>query len=93
MALTLNECSRELVNKILLADSQLDVKHFIDTALMGLETPGINGHLIIKFLDQAIDDLNEFSPMNYEAQQWANIKMARIILSKVRRSLQPEQYQ
>ena len=92
MALTLNECSRELVNKILLADSQVEVKHFIDTALMGLETPGMNGHFTIKFLDQVIEDLNEFSPMNYEAQQWANIKMARIILSKARRSLQAEQY-
>ena len=93
MALILNEYSRELVNKILFADSQAEVKHFIDTGLKELKTPGINGHLIIKFLDQAIDDLNEFSPMNYEAQQWANIKIARIILGKVRRSLQPEQYQ
>ena len=93
MALTLNEYSRELVNKILLACSQAEVKRFINTGLKELGTPGINGYFIIKFLDQAIDDLNEFSPMNYEAQQWANIKMARIILSKARRSLQPEQYQ
>ena len=92
MALTLNEYSRELVNKILLADSQDEVKRFIDTDLKELEAPGVNSSFIIKFLDQVIKDFSEFSPMNYEAQQWANIKMARIILSKVRRSLQPEQY-
>jgi hypothetical protein len=92
MALTLNEYSRELVNKILLADSQVEVKRFIDTGLKEFDTPGINGHFIIKFLDRVIEDLSEFSPMNYEAQQWANIKMARIIFSKIRRSLQPEQY-
>jgi len=92
MTLTLNEYSRELVNKILLADSQDEVKRFIDTDLKVLEAPGIISLFIIKFLDQVIKDFGEFSPMNYEAQQWANIKMARIILSKVRRSLQPEQY-
>jgi len=92
MTLTLNEYSRELVNKILLADSQDEVKRFIDTDLKELEAPGINSPFIIKFLDQVIKDFSEFSPMNYEAQQWANIKMARIILNKVRRSLQPEQH-
>jgi hypothetical protein len=93
MPLTLNEYSRELVNKMLLAGSQAEVKRFIDTGLQELGTPGINGYFIIKFLDRVIEDLNEFSPMNCEAQQWANIKLARIILSKARRSLQPEQYQ
>jgi hypothetical protein len=93
MPLTLNEYSRELVNKMLLAGSQAEVKRFIDTGLQELGTPGINGYFIIKFLDRVIEDINEFSPMNYGAQQWANIKLARIILSKARRSLQPEQYQ
>lgn len=93
MALSLHEYSGELLNKILLADSQADVKRFIDTGLKELEIPGLNGYFIIKFLDKIIEDVCEFSPLNYEAQQWANIKMARAILSKVRRSLQPEQYQ
>jgi hypothetical protein len=93
MVLTLNEYSRKLVNKILLADSVAGVKRFIDTGLKELGTPGINDYFIIRFLDRVIEDLNEFSPLKYEAQQWANIKMARAFLSNLRRSLQPEQCQ
>ncbi len=87
MSLTLDEYRRKLVNKLLLASNQDDVKRLIDAGVEGLIKNGVNGHIVFRFVEKALNELEQFSPMNKEAQQWSNIKIARIYLNRIKRHL------
>jgi hypothetical protein len=87
MNTTMEDYSYKLVNKILFATSQEEVKRYVDAAMKGMVTHKINGHIITRFVDKALLHLKEFSPMDHEAQQWSNIKMAILLFNQVKRSL------
>jgi len=78
MLFSLDECRSKLINKILFASSQEEVRRFCDAAMKGLEQQKVNGHIIARFADKIISELHQFNPMNKDAQQWSNIRMARI---------------
>lgn len=78
-----NKC--RLIETLLHASGQEEVKRFIDTAVEGLEEYSVNGEIVISFVESMINELEQFSPMNKEFQQWSNIKMARIYLNRIRR--------
>lgn len=84
MSLTLNEYRAKLITKILFAGSQEEVKRFIDTAIKALENNKVNGHIIARFVDKIIKELNLFNPMNKDAQQWSNITMGKILFNRIR---------
>jgi hypothetical protein len=88
MSLSLDDYKSKLINKILLAASQDEVKRFIDAAIKALEQNKVNGHIISRFVEKIISDLELFSPMKKEAQQWSNIKMAMIIFNRIKNKLQ-----
>ena len=83
MATGLDEYRVMLVNSILLASSQEEVKRFIDTAIESMERDKVNKHIITRFIDKVINDLASFDPMKKEAQQWNNIKVAKILLNRI----------
>lgn len=83
MTLQLDEYRAELINRILFAVSQEQVKGFIDEAMKSMEEKKINKHIITRFINKMISDLGSFNPMNKEAQQWANIKSAKIMLNRI----------
>jgi len=85
--MTINDFRCQLVNQILFSTSQEDVKKHIDVALEGLWQHRVNGLLVTRFIERISKDFEVFSPMDYDAQQWANIKMARIQLNQIIRSL------
>lgn len=87
MSLSLDEYRTKLVNKILFAASQQEVKRFVDTALKALEQNKVNGHIICRFIEKIISDLELFNPMKKEAQQWSNIKFARILFNRIKNNL------
>jgi hypothetical protein len=87
MSLSLDEYRTKLVNKILFASSQEEVKRFIDTALKALEQNKVNGHIITRFIEKIISELELFNPMKKEAQQWSNIKMALILFNRIKNIL------
>lgn len=87
MSLSLDEYRTKLVNKILFASSQEEVKRFIDTALKALEQNKVNGHIISRFIEKIISDLELFNPMKKEAQQWSNIKFAKILFNRIKNNL------
>ncbi len=87
MSLSLDEFRCKLINKILLAGSQEDVKRFCAAAIKGLEQHKVHGHFILSFVDKAIGELEKFSPMNKDAQQWSNITMARIFFNRMKQQL------
>jgi len=84
MSLSFEEYRTKLINKILFAASQEDVKRFIVTALKALEQKKVNGHLVSRFIEKIISDLELFNPMKEESQQWRNIKLARILFNRIK---------
>jgi hypothetical protein len=93
MSITINDYRCKLVNKILFSTSQEDVKRYIDAAMKGLLQHNVNGHLVTRFVERTAKDLEEFNPMDHGAQQWANIKMARIQFNQLKRSIQTSEQQ
>ncbi|MEO7263730.1 MAG: hypothetical protein ABIW38_02405 [Ferruginibacter sp.] len=83
MTLSTDNYRAELINKILFAGSQEIVKLYIETAIQTLESHKVNELCIAKFVDKIIYDLNQFSPMKKNAQQWSNIKMAGILFTRI----------
>jgi hypothetical protein len=83
MTQQLDEYRAELINKILFASSQAQVKTFINEAMQAMEQSKVNKHIITRFATRVINDLAAFNPMKKEAQQWDNIKVAKILLNRI----------
>jgi len=92
MSLTIDECRYKLIDKILFAYSQDEVKRYIETAMKGLQEHKVNGHIIARFVEKTAQHLEEFSPMSHNAQQWSNIKMARIQFHHIKRYMQEKEH-
>jgi hypothetical protein len=87
MSLSLDEYRCKLINKIIFAGSQDEVKRFCDAAMKALEHHKVNGHIVGRFVDKMINELEQFNPMKKDAQQWSNIQMARIQFIRIKRQL------
>jgi hypothetical protein len=87
MALSLDEYKSKLISKIHSAASQDEVRRYIDGAMKSLQLNKVNGHIVSRFVDKLIGELNSFSPITKEAQQWSNIQMARILLNRIKHEL------
>ncbi|MCP9752616.1 hypothetical protein [Ferruginibacter sp. HRS2-29] len=88
MSLSLDDYRTKLINKILFASSQEEVKGFIDTAIKAFGQHKVSVHIIVRFLDKISSELDLFNPMDKDAQQWSNIKVARIHFFRIKRSLE-----
>jgi hypothetical protein len=88
MQITLEDYRSTLVGKILLADSQEEVRLFIDAAMKGLKERKVNGHIVARFLDKITHDLAQFDPIHKNPEQWSNIKMARIHFNRLRQTFE-----
>jgi len=86
MSISLNDYRCKLVNKILFSTSREEVKRYITVAMKDLLQHRVNGHLIARFVESISNDLKLFNPMDYDSQQWANIKMARMQLNQIKQS-------
>lgn len=84
--LTMNtdEFRAGLKRKILSSSSQEAVKRAIDAAVKELDSHGESITLFVKFVDKLIHGLELYDPMNQTAQEWSNIKMARIYLLQIK---------
>jgi hypothetical protein len=87
MSLSLDEYRIKLINHIQHAESQDEVNRYINTAIKALEHNKVNGHIITRFVDKILGELDEFSPMNKDAQHWSNIKMAKILFNRIKNKL------
>jgi hypothetical protein len=83
----LDDYRGKLITKILLAASPEEVKRYCHAAVNGLGDQQLQGYLIVRFLEETISDLNNFSPAEQSTQQWENI-----ITAKVFCNLQVQQY-
>ena len=64
--------------------SQMKYKRFIDTAMRSLEQNTVSIGATSGFVEKMSNDLALFNPMNKDAQQWSNIKMAIILFNRIR---------
>lgn len=78
MLTPLIEIRADLITKIKAASSQNEVKEMIDKAMESLEQNQITANMVSGFTEKMLSELESFSPMNKDAQQWSNIKMAMI---------------
>ncbi len=88
MPLSLEEYRVRLVNSILFAASREEVKRFIDAALRGLHQHKISGDALANFIENISVELEQFDPMNKNAQQWSNIKIARVYFYRLKKELE-----
>ncbi len=84
MSLSLDEYRTKLINIILLAGSQEEVSNFIQKANITLAKSKAIGQLKASFYEEIIKDLSSFSPMEKNAQQWSNIKVAIILFNRLK---------
>lgn len=87
MSLSLDEYRWQLINKILFSSSQEEVTRFCDEAIKELERNNVNAYIVVRFVDKVIFELEQFNPMKKDAQQWSNIKMAKILFRRIRKKL------
>ena len=87
-----NNYRAALINDVLMAGSQEEVRLLIDTTIAFLEINKINGYIIGQFIHDSTVDLEKFNPETRTSQQWSNIKMAMIHLRKVMLKFEIETY-
>ncbi len=87
MSLSLESYREKLIHKILSATSQEETRRFIDTGIKALEKHKLNGHIVTRFVEKTIEELEILSPMNKDAQQWSNIQTARILLGRIKNQM------
>lgn len=87
MSLSLESYRKKLIQKILSASSQEETRRFIETGIKALEKYKLNGHIVARFVEKTIDELDTLSPMNKDARQWSNIQTARILLSRIKNQM------
>jgi hypothetical protein len=87
MPLSLDEYRCKLINKILFSSSQEEVIRFCDASIKGLEHHNVNAYIVVRFVDKVIIELEQFNPMKKDAQQWSNIKLAKILFKRIREKL------
>ena len=80
----LDEYRVKLINNILLAGSQESVKLIIADAVKLLDQDRLNEATIEGFIRTIINDLELFSPLKKDAQQWSNIQMAKIYFHRLK---------
>lgn len=90
MSITIDDYRCKLINKILFATSQDEVKRFIAAAMKGLQQHKVNGHIVARFIDKMLQHLEEFNHTDHNAQQCNNIKMARAGFSEIKTSIHAE---
>ncbi|MFL9484853.1 hypothetical protein ACI6Q2_18860 [Chitinophagaceae bacterium LWZ2-11] len=84
MTLPLDTYQRTLISEILLVATQDEVKKCCDSVVEQLQHHKVHGHIVMRFLDKVISELEGFSPMNRSAEQWSNIKTARVYLNRIK---------
>jgi hypothetical protein len=87
MSTTIDDYRCKLINKILFAGSQDDVKRFIAVAMRSLRQHKVNGHIVARFIDKMLQHLVEFNHTDHDTRQWNNIEMARMRFGELKSSL------
>ena len=84
---TIDDYRSKLINEILFTTSQDEIQSFIYAAVKGLKENKVHTYTIRRFVEKTLEKLNEFNPDDYNSQQFANVKMSKIVLNKFKTSI------
>lgn len=87
MSILLDEYRTKIVNQILFAVSQDEVKYAVDAVNKQLEEYKATEQEAAVFIDAVIHELGLFSPIKKGAQQWSNINLAKILFNRIKSDL------
>lgn len=80
-------CS-QLINDIVFARSEEEVQDLVQAIFQQLQAGKTPPQMLRTLTAMAIEKLNRFSPMNKDAQQWSNIRLARICFFRQQQHLE-----
>jgi hypothetical protein len=75
---------QQLVDRILVATSQDEVTQIVDETINTMEANHADSQLVSDVIEHVMNDLELRSPIEIEAQEWSNIKMAMILFNRIR---------
>jgi hypothetical protein len=77
----------KLLQRILLAQSEEEVRRSIDEAMQALQTHRVHGHAILRFVEIIISEFESFDSTHTNSQQCNNIALSLALLESVRQRL------
>ncbi len=81
---TFSHFHSQLITRILVATSQEEVMSIIDATMKEVEQQENEILVPFYFAGKIITELELYSPMKKDAQQWSNIQAARVHLHRMR---------
>jgi hypothetical protein len=84
MTVLLKEKKESLVSNIMIATSQQEVAKLINAVVQTLQQNDHNDEMLTKFVDELSIEMDSFNPHKETAQEWSNIKMARIVVNRLK---------
>lgn len=83
MAKGIDEFRLKLVSKIRQADSERSIARYIETAVKTMARKKVNGHLIVRFLDRSIVDLQaDDNTTDYQTQEKSIVGLKLLRLAR-----------
>lgn len=80
------ETRARLINEILMSETPQEVTALINASVKKMEKKQAS-EFIAQFIEKSLNELDNFNPMNKQAQQWSNIKTARIVFFRLQHQL------
>jgi hypothetical protein len=82
---TLDDYRHKLVDKIIHANSLEEVKRYLLTALGSLNKHDVNEHLVSRFIDKSINQLNGLTLLNVDIKTKLNARYGKAQLEIIKR--------
>jgi hypothetical protein len=80
----LDDYRHNLVDKILHSGSYEEVKRYLLTAIYSLEKHKVNGHLVERFIEKTLGQLEGLSLLNMDAKSLMNVRFAKMQLENIK---------
>jgi hypothetical protein len=84
MKVLLKEKKETLINNIITASSQAEVAALVKAVVQSLQQNDHDDEALTIFVNSISTELESFNPHKETAQEWSNIKMARIVINRLK---------
>ena len=81
-----------LIQQILSAKSQDEVMKLIDASIKWTRTDLLGDSGLRSFVDRTLNEIRQSDPLSNSAEQWSNLKMAKIYFNRILRGFSEPAY-
>lgn len=81
-----------LIQQILSAKSQEEVMKLIDASIKWTRADLLGEPGLRSFVDRTLNEIRQSDPLNKSAEQWSNLKMAKIYFNRILRGFSEPAY-